>query len=175
MEKAKEAIATTTMEEAKDSASEAISSTVETAKKVASDASEVVNTKVTGIIDSVKKTTEDTTTQTVEKVEDTKAQAVEKVEAVKTEAVATIAAAKPSINAKALFASCSACHGQNGEKPALGKSQIIKGWDKDKLITALKGYKDGSYGGVMKGVMKGQVATKSDAEIDALAGFISNL
>jgi cytochrome c553 len=27
----------------------------------------------------------------------------------------------------------------------------------------------------MKGVMKGQVSTKSDAEIDALAGFISNL
>ena len=71
--------------------------------------------------------------------------------------------------------SCAACHGQNGEKAALGKSQIIQGWDKAKVIAALNGYKDGSYGGVMKGVMKGQVVTKSDAEIDALAEFISNL
>ncbi|KAB7885408.1 MAG: cytochrome C [Arcobacter sp.] len=79
------------------------------------------------------------------------------------------------MNAQALFGACAGCHGQNGEKPALGKSQVIQGWDKAKVIEALNGYKDGSYGGVMKGVMKGQVATKSDAEIDALAEFISNL
>jgi len=81
--------------------------------------------------------------------------------------------AKPSINAQALYATCAGCHGANGEKPALGKSQVIKGWDKQKVIDALNGYKDGSYGGTMKGVMKGQVATKSDAEIEALADLIS--
>ena len=80
-----------------------------------------------------------------------------------------------SINAKILFGACAVCHGQNGEKAALGKSQIIKGWDKEKVIAALNGYKDGSYGGVMKGVMKSQVINKTDAEIEALAEFISNL
>lgn len=80
-----------------------------------------------------------------------------------------------SINAKILFGACAVCHGKNGEKAALGKSQIIKGWDKEKVIAALNGYKDGSYGGVMKGVMKSQVINKTDAEIEALAEFISNL
>ena len=45
----------------------------------------------------------------------------------------------------------------------------------EKIVQALNGYKDGTYGGVMKNIMKGQVATKTDAEIDALATFISNL
>ena len=62
-----------------------------------------------------------------------------------------------------------------GEKEALGKSQVIAGWNKEKTIQALNGYKDGTYGGVMKNIMKGQVATKTDLEIDALASFISNL
>ncbi|UTJ07925.1 c-type cytochrome [Arcobacter roscoffensis] len=83
--------------------------------------------------------------------------------------------AKPAVNGQALFASCAACHGQNGEKAALGKSQIIKGWDKQQVLDALNGYKNGTYGGAMKGVMTGQVATKTDAEIDALATYISNL
>lgn len=58
---------------------------------------------------------------------------------------------------------------------ALGKSQVIAGWDKQKIIDALNGYKNGTYGGAMKGIMLGQVASKSDAEIDALADFISKL
>merc|ERR1711879_548080 len=52
----------------------------------------------------------------------------------------------------ALYNTCAACHGMNGEKAALGKSQVIKGWDAAKTEAALKGYKDGSYGGAMKGV-----------------------
>jgi len=71
------------------------------------------------------------------------------------------------------FAACAGCHGQNGEKAALGKSKIIKGWPADQTIAALKGYKDGSYGGAMKGVMKGQVARLSDADIADLAAKIS--
>lgn len=78
-------------------------------------------------------------------------------------------------NGEALYKACAGCHGANGEKPALGKSQIIKAWDEAKTIEALKGYKTGTYGGVMKGVMKGQVARLSDDDIKALAGYISNL
>lgn len=74
-----------------------------------------------------------------------------------------------------LFKACTACHGANGEKAALGKSQIIKGWDAAKTEASLKGYKDGSYGGAMKGVMKGQVARLSDEDIKAVAAHIAGL
>lgn len=71
------------------------------------------------------------------------------------------------------FATCAGCHGQHAEKKALGKSAVIKGWSVDKITAALKGYKDGSYGGQMKGVMKGQAARLSDTDIKELATIIS--
>jgi len=74
-----------------------------------------------------------------------------------------------------LFTKCVACHGANAEKKALGASQVIAGWDAAKVEAALKGYKDGSYGGAMKGVMKGQIAPYSDADIAAVAGYVSTL
>jgi cytochrome c553 len=75
----------------------------------------------------------------------------------------------------ALFKPCAGCHGASGEKAALGKSQIIKGWDAAKVSKALHGYKDGSYGGAMKGVMKGQVASLDDAKIGELSKYIAGL
>jgi cytochrome c553 len=75
----------------------------------------------------------------------------------------------------ALFKKCVSCHGATAEKAALGKSQIIAGWDAAKTEAALKGYKDGSYGGPMKGLMKGQVAAYSDADIAAVAAYIATL
>ncbi len=73
------------------------------------------------------------------------------------------------------FKRCTACHGIKAEKKALGKSAIIQGWEAKKIITALHGYKDGTYGGAMKGVMKGQVSHLSDAEIEAVATYIETL
>jgi len=72
-----------------------------------------------------------------------------------------------------LFKKCAACHGQQGEKAALGKSKIIKDMSKDQISAALKGYKDGSYGGASKALMKGQVAALNDAQISALAAHIA--
>jgi len=76
----------------------------------------------------------------------------------------------------ALYKKCAGCHGAKGEKKALGKSAPIAGWDKEKLVEALKGYKAGTrnvYG--MGALMKGQVANLSDEEIEALAEYISKL
>ncbi len=67
---------------------------------------------------------------------------------------------------------CTGCHGQNFEKAALGKSKIVKDMSKEEIVKALKGYKDGSYGGAMKGLMKGQVASLSDTDIEAIASSI---
>lgn len=71
-----------------------------------------------------------------------------------------------------LFKKCAACHGANGEKIALGKSKIINELTKDEIITALKGYKDGTYGGAMKALMKGKIASYNDDQIASIAEFI---
>ena len=78
-----------------------------------------------------------------------------------------------SVALAANYAPCAGCHGAKAEKKALGKSAVIAGWDTAKTETALKGYKAGTYGGPMKGVMKGQVARLSDADIADLAKQIS--
>ena len=96
-------------------------------------------------------------------------------EANATDANATAGAADAG-KGKALFAKCAGCHGQNGEKKALGKSNPIKGWEAAKVEEALKGYKAGTlntHG--MGGVMKGQVAAMSDEDIKALAAYIATL
>ena len=75
----------------------------------------------------------------------------------------------------ALYKKCVACHGAKAEKKALNKSHVIQGWSVDKLVASMKGYKDGSYGGAMKGLMKGQIAAYDDAKIQAVSEYISKL
>ncbi|MCK5294449.1 MAG: cytochrome C [Arcobacteraceae bacterium] len=62
---------------------------------------------------------------------------------------------------------CKGCHGQNFEKKALGKSKIVKDMTKQEVSDSMVGYKNGTYGGPMKGVMKGQVARYSEADLRA--------
>ncbi|HFS82432.1 MAG TPA: c-type cytochrome [Epsilonproteobacteria bacterium] len=74
------------------------------------------------------------------------------------------------------FAKCAGCHGQNGEKAALGKSAIIAGQDAAKTVEQLQGYKAGTlnqHG--MGGVMKGQVASLDDAAMKEVADHIATL
>jgi cytochrome c-type protein NapB len=70
-------------------------------------------------------------------------------------------------------AACKGCHGQEFEKKAMGKSKVVKDMSKDEIVAALKGYKDGSYGGAMKGLMAGQVKSLDDAAIEAIATEIA--
>lgn len=77
-----------------------------------------------------------------------------------------------SVFATDIYKKCVACHGANGEKAALGKSKIIKDMTKAEIVAAMKGYKDGTYGGPMKGLMKGQANPLSDADIQAIADYI---
>jgi len=76
----------------------------------------------------------------------------------------------------ALFAKCAGCHGQKGEKAALGKSAVIQGQDAAKTVEQLKGYKAGTLNQHGMGtLMKGQVASMSDADIQAVADYIAGL
>ena len=89
---------------------------------------------------------------------------------VKLVAVATliVSASQAEVSLK----TCAGCHGADFEKAALGKSKIVKDMSKADIAKALKGYKDGSYGGAMKNMMKGQVAKFSDADIKEIADKI---
>ena len=89
---------------------------------------------------------------------------------------AALATSLMAADGKALYGKCAGCHGANGEKAALGKSAVIKGWPKEKTVEALKGDKAGTrnvHG--MGALMKGQVASLSDADIEALADYISKM
>ena len=78
--------------------------------------------------------------------------------------------------AQKIYYKCAGCHGKNGEKSALGKSQPIGGEHKDILLYELQEYKAGrldQYG--MGQLMKGQVAGLSDSELELVADYISKL
>jgi len=75
----------------------------------------------------------------------------------------------------ALFKKCAGCHGADGSKKALGKSKVISAMSADEIAKSLRGYKDGTYGGKMKGLMKGQVRSLKDGDIDAFSAYIAGL
>ncbi|MEN8717300.1 MAG: c-type cytochrome [Sulfurovum sp.] len=160
--------------------------------KIITDASkEVVNTvseATSQVIENLKndETVEETKKMVVETTKEVVNDTMKTAEKIVNETVNTVAPAvakaienvaptKVAVDGKKLYASCAACHGANAEKKALNMSQVIAGWDKQKIMDALNGYKDGTYGGPMKGVMVGQVSTKTPEEIEALATFISGL
>jgi cytochrome c553 len=86
-----------------------------------------------------------------------------------------VAATVTQLAANPLFNSCKGCHGMKGEKVAMGKSKIIAKMSSSEIKKALIGYKDGTYGGSMKAVMKGQVIRLSDEDIRSLASYITSL
>lgn len=69
---------------------------------------------------------------------------------------------------------CFACHGQDWSKSALGKSAIVKDMSQEDIYRALVGYKNGTYGEQMKGLMKGQVIRYSNQELEAIAQTIKS-
>jgi len=68
---------------------------------------------------------------------------------------------------------CAGCHGADFGKSALGKSKVVKDMSQADIEKALNGYKDGSYGGAMKTLMKGQVAKFSADDIKEIAKSIA--
>ena len=68
---------------------------------------------------------------------------------------------------------CVTCHGATGEKAAMGKSKVIKDMTKADFVSALKGYKDGSYGGAQKALMTAQVKDLDEAAMNEIAATIA--
>ena len=67
---------------------------------------------------------------------------------------------------------CTGCHGQHFEKAAMGKSKIVKDMSLKEIVDSLKGYKAGTYGDTMKGMMTSQVSKLSDSDIEAMSLLI---
>ncbi|QSZ41317.1 cytochrome C [Sulfurimonas aquatica] len=86
--------------------------------------------------------------------------------------IATLALATSSMAAAVNGKACLACHGADWSKKAMGKSKVVSEMTHADIAASLKGYKNGTYGGPMKGIMKGQVGRFSDAELDAFAQTI---
>ncbi len=62
-------------------------------------------------------------------------------------------------------ATCKSCHGIDYEKAALGKSKIVRDMTKSEVTAALIGYKNGTYGDAMKGVMTSNIKMYSNKEL----------
>lgn len=73
---------------------------------------------------------------------------------------------------KPLYSRCMGCHGAKGEKKALGKSNIIKNVRPAVLVKRMKGYLNGTYGGPLRGVCKGQMVRLSEPDMKAIAAYI---
>jgi len=83
--------------------------------------------------------------------------------------ITTIGLLTISASAGANIKSCVGCHGTKLEKKAMNISKVVKNMKKADIVTALNGYKKGTYGGVMKDVMKGFAKKLSDKSIKAIS------
>lgn len=75
-----------------------------------------------------------------------------------------------------LYKNCAGCHGENGENQALNKSKLIGGQEANLTIKELTAYKNGEldqYG--LGNIMKLQVGTLSESDIEEVAAYIENL
>lgn len=94
----------------------------------------------------------------------------------KPEAAAPKAPIAANIDGGALYSQkCASCHGAKADQSALKKSQIIAQFSESQIKEALKGYQAGTYGKEMKALMQGQAKGLNDAQINALAQYISTL
>ena len=158
------------VEQVQESAAQVAATIAQESKKVVDVGSEVAKNVTDDVLEKSQKIKEQVVegaTQTKDKIEETINNIVETKTASKDETTSSLD------KGKALYLKCAGCHGASAEKPALGKSQVIKGWSKEQLVEALNGYKDGTYGAVMKGVMKSQVSTMTQEDIEAVSEYIA--
>ena len=142
-------------------------SAVEATKQAATDAAEATKEKAAELAAAAAQ-------KAAEVKAATEAKATEAAQALKERAAAATAAVTGAPVEPAAFAKCKGCHGADGKTKALGKSAVLAGQDKEALIDAIKGYQAGTRNVAGMGMlMKGQVAGLSDADIEAIAAYLS--
>ena len=142
-------------------------SAVEATKKAAAEAVETAKAKAAEVADEAAK-------KATEVKEAAEAKATQAAEALKERAAAATVAVTDAPAEPAAYAKCKGCHGADGKTKALGKSAVLAGQDKAALVEAIKGYQAGTRNVAGMGMlMKGQVAGMSDADIEAVAAYLS--
>jgi len=76
---------------------------------------------------------------------------------------------------KALYEKCAGCHGADGTRKPMGVGKPIKGLSAADVTKALDGYKAKKFGGEKKAVMERQMEKLEEADIAALAAYVSKL
>ena len=160
----------------------------EAVKKDTVSAVEAAKVKAAEIAEAAKIEAEKIAAAAAEKASEAKAKAVEAAAVVKektaelTETATTaVASAMPASStavpvAPEAYAKCAGCHGADGKMKALGKSAVIAGQDKAAIITSMNEYKAGTKNVAGMGMlMKGQVASMSDTDIEAVAEYLSQI
>lgn len=94
--------------------------------------------------------------------------------------VALTCSAAFSADGATLFNKCKACHGAKAEKVYLNKVPALVSVDSAERLALMKEYKAGTLNGgkgkfSMGAVMKGQMASLSDADMAAVNDYISTL
>ncbi len=86
----------------------------------------------------------------------------------------TAFAAGDAAAGKVKAAVCAACHGANGIAMMPGYPNLA-GQNEAYLVTAIKAYRDKQRNGGMSVIMQMQAASLSDADIDNLAAYFSEI
>jgi len=146
------AVAAKAAEDAKAKALELAKATEEKAATLAEEA----KVKAAELAEQAKAKAEEATKMVKEKIHEATAPTVD------------VSAAAP------LYAKCAGCHGKDGKTKALGKSALLAGQDATTLSANMKAYKAGTRNvSGMGSLMKGQVSTMSDSDIEAVAAYIA--
>ncbi|HIP27681.1 MAG TPA: c-type cytochrome [Sulfurovum sp.] len=165
-----------TKNEISDATSSVTSSVKDAASKVADKAGDIKDAAIEKAGDAVD-ATKDAASKVADKASNLKDAAVEKagdvVDATK-DAAAEVTASVDNAAGKAAYAKCAGCHGADGKTQALGKSAVIAGQSVETLVTSINEYKAGTRNVTGMGMlMKGQAASLSDDDIQAVSEYIS--
>ncbi|HEY9189740.1 MAG TPA: c-type cytochrome [Sulfurovum sp.] len=163
-------------EETKKASAEATASVTEAVKEDSAEAVEAAKAEASEVAEETEEKSEAIAAAAAEKAEAAKAavasQVAETASAVEEKAEEVVAGTAPEM--PAAYGKCVGCHGSDGKTKALGKSAVIAGQDKAALVTSMKEYQAGTKNVAGMGMlMKGQVATMSDEDIEAVAEYLS--
>ena len=94
--------------------------------------------------------------------------------------LAALACLSFAADGEAVYKKCIACHGQKADTVYLGKVPALNTFDKDYIVSNMKAYKEGTVEGgkgkfAMGAVMKAQMATVSEEDMNAVADYIQTL
>jgi len=153
-------------------------------KSAATEAKEAASKAVEKTKEAVASKVEEVAEKATEAVDAAKEKAASAVDSAKAAAASAASAATAAVESvtksgpdgKALYAKCAGCHGADGKTKAMGKAPVLAGQSAADLESKLAGYKAGTRNEHGMGMlMKGQVASFSDADIKAIAAYIAGL